>query len=54
MDKKTQKAIRGRAFRLVWKEMKNDITMKDLADSLGVPLATFYRILKAEKVNQSK
>ena len=46
MDKKTQKAIRKKAFKLIWDEFKGEITMKDLADVLGVPIATFFRIIK--------
>jgi len=47
MDKKTRKAIRNKIICKVWAEMKNEITMKDLADVLDIPLATFYRVIKS-------
>ena len=46
MDKKTIKAIRNRIWKVIWNEFKNEITMKDLTNILGVPLATFFRVVK--------
>lgn len=46
MDKKTQKAIRNRVIVMAWEEMKNDITMQDLARALKISLTTFYRVVK--------
>ena len=46
MDKKTQKAIRNRVIVMAWEEMKNEITMQDLARALKISLATFHRVVK--------
>lgn len=45
MDKKTQKTIRNRVVRMAWEELKSEITMKDLAEALNIPLTTFFRIV---------
>lgn len=54
MDKKTQKAIRNKLVRKIWKEEKASITMKDLAEILNIPLATFYRIVAGQKNEKEK
>jgi len=54
MDTKTQKAIRNRVYRKVWDEFKSEITMKDLAGILNVPIATFFRIVNSESGRPSE
>ena len=54
MDKKTQKAIRNRIICKVWGEMKAEITMKDLAEVLNIPVATLFRILKQNYDQRTK
>ena len=38
--------LKGKVLKLVWEQLKAEYTMSELAEALGIPLATFFRYVK--------
>ncbi len=42
--------VRNKILYKVWENVKSEIDMDDMAEIFDIPLSTFYRILKEEKL----
>ena len=45
---------RNKIIKEVWEKYRNEFSMEELAEIFNLPLSTFYRILKEQKVEVKK